>query len=170
MSANRRGKRSTKTARRSQSAFIPPPPKPKPSVKSQPAPATVSPPPLVTEPRLYPWDLRGLSQEAIVMPATADESAMIRKLEVQISEMNISLKFIKWIGAFLVLSAVGFFGFEYTAVQRLVRIEDAILALQKDAAEMRSNSKERNRQITDSLDRIEKSLAQNHPAPEKTPR
>jgi hypothetical protein len=104
------------------------------------------------------------------MPATPDESATIYKLEIQVTEINTSLKFVKWIGAFLVLAAMAFIGFEYASVQRLVRIEDAILALQKDAADMRSDLKERNREIAGSLDRIEKSLARNQSSPDKTPR
>ena len=97
------------------------------------------------------------------MPATPDESATIHKLEVRVSEINTSLKFIKWAGGFLSLCALGFLAFEFASVQRLARIEDVILALQKDSDEMRSDSKERNRRIADSLERIEKSSARNNP-------
>jgi hypothetical protein len=172
MSANRRGKRSTKAPRRPQAAFIPPPqPQHKPPTeKDRSIPAVAARPATGTGTRQYPWDLPGLSQEDLVMPATVDENAAIRKLELQVAEINTSLKFIKLIGGFLALSAVGLFGFEYTAVQRLVRIEQAILALQKESAEMRADSRERNATIASSLERIEKSLAHNQgPAGKPTP-
>jgi hypothetical protein len=104
------------------------------------------------------------------MPASADEDAEIRELEVQVSEINSSLKFIKWIGGFLSVCAIGFLAYDFASVQRLARIEDAILALQKDSAELRSDLKERNQRIANSLDRIEKSLVQNRPSPGKPSR
>jgi hypothetical protein len=171
MSTNRRGKPGTKTPPSPKSAVVPPPQsQPKPAKKAQPASAPPPVPVPAKGPQRQAWDLKGLSQEDIVMPATLDESATIYKLEIQVAEINTSLKFVKWIGALLALAAMVFIGFEYASVQRLVRIEDAILAVQKDAADMRSDLKERNREIAGSLDRIEKSLARNQSSPDKTPR
>ena len=165
MSANRRGKRSTKAARRPQAAFIPPQPQPKPPTKQDRSiPAAAARPAPATGTRQDPWDLPGLSQEDLVMPATVDENALIRKLEAQVIEINTSLKFIKWIGGFLAAIAVGFIVFEYQAVQRRLRIEDAILGLQKDYAEMRADARQRDAQIAGSLERIEKSRAHNQTA------
>ncbi len=102
------------------------------------------------------------------MPASADENAEIRQREVPVSEIDSSLTFLKWIGGFLSLCAMGILAFEFASVQRLTRIEDAIHALQKDSAEMRSDLRERNQRIADSLDRMEKSQVKNRPSPGKS--
>jgi hypothetical protein len=98
------------------------------------------------------------------MPATADEKA-IHQLEVRLAEISTSLSFIKWIGTFLAGCAVALLVFFYQAGQRVTRIEDAVVALQKDFAEVKSDLKGV-AEIKPQLDRIERSLAHN---PKPTP-
>ncbi len=110
------------------------------------------------------------------MPATANETA-IHKLEVQMAEINNSLKFINWIGVFMATCALGVLAFSFNAVQKVAQIEGAVASLQKDSTELRQEFKEARKtfgdelkaqsgnssKIQESLDRIEKGLAQIQP-------
>src|SRR5262249_61076309 len=85
------------------------------------------------------------------MPATADEKDAIHKLEVRIAEISTSLSFIKWIGVFLAGCAVTGLTFLYNSGQRVTRIEDAVVALQRDSAKLKTDFKARDRHISESL-------------------
>ncbi len=114
------------------------------------------------------------------MPATANETA-IHKLEIQIAEINNSLKFIKWIGVFMATCALGLLAFSFNAIQKITQIDDAVASLKKDTTELGQEVKEsRTRsddqfkaqsgdatRIKESLERIEKGLARMQPAPSK---
>ena len=106
-------------------------------------------------PQRQPWDLKGLSQEDIVMPSTPDESETIHKLENQVKEINWSLKFVKWIGGFLSIAAMAFIGFESRRSNGSSGSRTRFSPSRKTPPSMRSDLKERNREIAGSLDRIE---------------
>lgn len=108
------------------------------------------------------------------MPATLGEKE-IHRLEIQIAEINNSLKFIKWIGVFLAASAVGFLTLALGVAHRAGQIEASIASLQRDTAETRKDIKDESKaqsanaaRMLESLDQIHKALAQRTEQPKTT--
>jgi hypothetical protein len=94
----------------------------------------------------------------------------VHTLDKQVTEINVSPRCIKWIGVFVATCGVGILGISYIVVQKATRIEDAVITLQKETADLKRDSKERDTQFLtalDSLARIEKSLAAGRPANEQ---
>ena len=90
------------------------------------------------------------------------------ELRREVATTNNSLSWVIKIGTSLVACMLGVLTFAYRVDQKATRTEEAVVALQANFAEFKADFKARDRQIADSLDRIEKALAQNRPA--KSPR
>ena len=90
------------------------------------------------------------------MPATADEKAKVQTLEVQLGRIDIALKII---GAAVVFAATSL---GYVAYQA-GHVVSSVNARKDSIADLKADFKSRDKQIADSLDRIEKALAQNPP-------
>ncbi len=112
----------------------------------------------------------------------------VSTLRVEIAKINTSLNWAKGIGVILAGSAVTILILAFSVAHRATQLEDAVVALQKDSsqikdavvalqkdfgrtegtivalqgtfAEFKADFKARDKQIADSLDRIEKALAQ----------
>ncbi|HZW31427.1 MAG TPA: hypothetical protein VFF52_12010 [Isosphaeraceae bacterium] len=101
------------------------------------------------------------------MPATAEEKTTIQQFEVRLGKIDLSLKII---GAAVVFAATSF-GYAAYQAGRIVTSVDAMkesLAefkadMKQSLAELKADFKARDKQHADSLDRIEKALAQNRP-------
>jgi hypothetical protein len=84
----------------------------------------------------------------------------IAGLRTEVAELRKDVGWVVKIGGTLVACMLVLLGFAYRVDQRAARTEDAVIALQANFAEFKTDFKARDKQIADSLDRIEKALAQ----------
>jgi hypothetical protein len=91
----------------------------------------------------------------------------VSDLKTVVAEMNVSLKFIKWIGGYLAICASGFLAIEYSAVQRITRIESAVSGTREDIKDIKTGLLDRDTWFARTFDRIEKRLPQVTPAQPK---
>jgi hypothetical protein len=88
----------------------------------------------------------------------------VQRLEVRTAVIEDRLGSIRKIGWTLAMTAIGLLGSAFFVVHRAAQIEGAVVTLQGNFAEFKTDFKARDKQIADSLDRIEKTLAQIRPA------
>jgi hypothetical protein len=97
------------------------------------------------------------------MPATADEKTLIQALDIRLAKMETLMKVIVGIVAFAAVSVVGL-------CYQAGRVVASVDSMKESIAELKADFKARDARTTESLDRIEKSLAHNPPAgPKPTP-
>lgn len=91
----------------------------------------------------------------------------VSALRVDVAKINTSLNWAKGIGAVLAGSAVTILILAFGVAHRATQLEDAVAALQRDFSETMKDSRTTVAQLDralSSLERIEKTRAQTHPA------
>ncbi len=88
------------------------------------------------------------------MPATEEEKAIIRALDVQVAKINTSLRFLIGIGTLLAGAALTGLWQSYQAVRLVTRIEEGVKVLQRDFGEMKQGFVEMRREVAGLADRL----------------
>jgi hypothetical protein len=100
--------------------------------------------------------------------------AEVHGLRVDVAEIKTSLRWAKWLGTILIGFVLTGLWESYQAVRLVTRIENGLVVLQRDLAELKADTKDMRKDTMElkadfksqsgQLDRIEKSLAQNRPS------